>query len=275
MLERIHGFAKVGVAAAGILAAAGSVSANTTTTVLFSTYQDFSVSGAWGGNSGGSTGPVVSTVAAVDSTEGGTVNGVGNNSPTGDVAGDTGTPGALQITFSNGTGNNTGPGSYNVVASGPNISGSYDSTTKVYTPTTAIAAIDNAIAADGVITFSVEEPTNNVYFLAPLLLLNFPGSYDQIQTTLSSTSDTNGFYTATASLKGIANIANAEQTSYESNGYGYFNIGVIFNAGVPVGSTAEITNFAVSSPTPEPASLGLLGVGAAGLFLLGRRRMAK
>jgi hypothetical protein len=250
------------VIAAGAWAGAASASP----TILFSTTQDFS---SWTGNNGGT--PVVSTVATVTTpTEGGTVNGVGANSPTGDVAGATGTAGALQITFPNGTGTGVSgtPGSYNLVASGPNISGTYAG--GVYTPTAAINAIDSG----GMLTFDVKPPTGNTYFLAPLFLVNAPGQYSQLQTTLSSTADANGFYTASVSLAGIPNVAAEEANSYSKNGYGYFNVGVIFNSGTPAGTAAYITNIEVT-PTPEPASIGLFGIGAAGLLLLGRKRMAR
>jgi hypothetical protein len=248
------------VIAAGAWAGAASASP----TILFSTTQDFS---SWTGNNGGT--PVVSTVATVTTpTEGGTVNGVGANSPTGDVAGATGTAGALQITFPHGTAAGGNPGSYNVVATGPNISGTYAN--KVYTPTAAINAIDSG----GMLTFDVKPPTGNSFFLAPYFLVNAPGQYSQLQTTLSSTADANGFYTASVSLAGIPNVAAEEANSYSTTHNGYFNVGVIFNSGTPAGSEAYITNIEVT-PTPEPASIGLFGIGAAGLLLLGRKRMAR
>ncbi len=258
-----------------IAAGAWAGAASATPTILFSTTGDFST---WAGNAGGTTTtngvtvvvPTVTTVATVTTpTEGGTINGIGNNSPSGDVAGATGTAGALQITFPNGSGlSGTNIGTYNVVASGPNISGTYNA--GVYTPTAAISAFDSG----GTLSFDVTPPTGNTFFLAPLLLLNYPGQYKQMQTTMSSTADANGFYTASVSLAGIPSIATAEAASYLNNGYGYFNIGVIFNTGAPVGSTAEITNFEIT-PTPEPASIGLFGAGAAALLLLGRKRLTR
>jgi hypothetical protein len=256
------------MAGAAALACAGlmTTSARAGTVILYSTQGDF-ISGQnlttdFTGNNGGTSGPVVSTVATVSSpTEGGTVNGIINSNP-----GGTGAAGSLAITFPNGL------NSYQTVASTSyqnwgTTSGSGAAAT--LTP----SALVNALDSGGTLTLQYTVPSGAVWMNSPQFILNYPGSYLQLSSTGSATTDANGFYTDTMSLAGISNIAQAELTSYQTNGYGYLTFGIIVNGDLPTGGVVNVANIEVQTPAvPEPASIGLLAIGGLGLLLLGRRR---
>ena len=242
------------LAVTGVCIAAKGASAGTITTVLFSTQQDFA---GWTGvsNTAG-TPPVtttVSTVAVVSApSEGGTTNGIGD--PTPGSGGQLGTAGALQITLPNGV-------------------DSYYQSATFSQDLSSNTAVINALDSGGTITLDFIHPTvgTGYYFSTPALVLNYPNNFQALDGTASTTPDANGFYTDTMSLAGVPNIAAAEAASIAKNGYGYLSLGIIYNANVPAGSVATISNIAVTT-TPEPASLAMLGVGGAALLLVGRRR---
>lgn len=253
------------VAAIGVGASAMSASASTVTDVLYSTQGDFS---GWAGTPASTAGAFDATVTTVATpTEGGTTDGIASATP-----GALGTAGALQITMPNGIGVGVAGGYQNLVNSPGGLQGN----------TALVTAFDNAIAANGHAVIDFTYPAGNTYFNPPLLLLNYAGNYEQVGQNIngqppvsvaSATADANGFYTDTISLAGLPNIAAAE-TAYEAvHTYGYFNMGLIFSAEAPAGSVVDISNISLTYSTPEPASLGLLGAGAAGLLLLGRKRI--
>ncbi len=269
----------LGLALGAVIAAgawAGAASANTYT--LYGTQGDFGgtdgTSAFTGGgsykNSGGTT-VTIDTVSAVSSSEGTTTNGILATSP-----GSAGTPGAIQITFANGFGGGGGTGgistNYAVVASTSYQNfGTFTGTGA--TGTLAPSALVNALDSGGTITLKYTVPAGTTYLNPPLFLINAPNNYDQLSGTASASADSNGFYTDTISLAGLNNIASAEQASEQTNGYGYLTFGIIYNAELPSGAVSEVSDIAVN--TPEPASIGLFGLGAAGLLLLGRKRLTR
>ena len=205
--------------------------------VLFSTQQDFS---GWGDNSSGAN-FVIAPVATPDS-ESSNVNGLGNTSS----AGGAGTAGSGQVTWM------PPAGSYGFFY-GPGEQGNAG----------FMSAIDpgsgggNLVSYSGTILVdSTTPPAGSGNYFSLGIVLNYSSNFGQFFGSASATPNASGFYTYT-----IPYTINAV------SGLSYFQPGLIYNSN-DTGTPFNIDNIRMA---PEPASLGLVALGALGMI---RRRRA-
>jgi hypothetical protein len=111
------------------------------------------------------------------------------------------------------------------------------------------------------LTYNKPPPGSGNYFQLGLVL-NYDGHFDQVFG--SETDNGNGTFTATIGY-------NPSAISAQASGAGitYFQLGVIFNSNFNTTTPFNIDNI---QAVPEPGTMALVGLGAAGLFIVRRRR---
>lgn len=215
------------------------------TTTLFTTYDDFS---AFATNAG-------STVSADNSfsTDGSTVNGIGNLSN----PGGTGTSGSLSITWASSVGN------YNTIAIGPSQGGNAAFLSAIDPGTDGI----NAVPASGNIYMDYSLPDNEggSYFqIGVLFQYAAVGYYDahfSSSTTDLGTTDPNGLELYRATIPYTI-------TAGAWNGFGF---GIMYNSDYQPVLPFHVDNIRVAA-IPEPSTIALVGLGLSGLTVIWRRR---
>lgn len=203
--------------------------------VLFTTQEDFT---GWSDNSGGSN--FTKTTTAF-STDGSTTNGLGNTT----AAGGSGTLGSMTVT-------RAGAGNYGFFYS----AGEQDNAGFLAALGTVNTGAGYTASGNKTIEMDFVPAAGGTYFGLGIVL-NYNSNFGQFF-AVGSPVDHGTYMTQDIDIS-----INATGSS------NYFQFGLIWNSDAPSGSSFIVDNIRV---VPEPASLGLLGLGACGLIGMAIRR---
>ena len=217
---------------------------------------------------------------------------IANATPTGNIA----------YTFTNGTASSSGYGTGSVgLPTNPLVVGSFnvlalEATTSTPDASSAISGISLEVTNNGSSTETLDLNVSAINFSSPSLAtpVTITGT-DSFSTAAASNTDTvnfteyadtnNAFYgTAVSSPTNTTTFANGTPVSTYPSGVTLtlapvsagtqYSVTDEFQITLAGGASTTFSFLNTAAPTPEPASLGLMGLAGAGALLVGRRRKA-